>query len=109
HPTKRSTGTQVAVGVRPSAVTRINSQGDFNQTTNQLDVAIGGDGFFQGTLPDGSTAFTRAGAFKLDSTGSVVTSSGDPILPQINIPNGAESIGGGEEGTVSGTLAGPPV
>jgi len=104
--TQSSTGIQVGLGTRPAAVQRINAQGDFNQTTNPLDVAISGDGYFQVTLPDGSTAYTRAGAFKLDSAGSVVTSEGDPIAPQINIPTGAESITIGNDGTVSVTLAG---
>ena len=104
--TQSSTGIQVGLGVRPAAVQRINLQGDFNQTSNPLDIAVSGDGYFQVTLPDGSTAFTRSGAFKLDSTGSVVTSSGDPLSPQINIPDGAESIAIGDDGTVSVTLSG---
>jgi flagellar basal-body rod protein FlgG len=104
--TQVPTGIQVGLGVRPAAVERIHLQGDFNQTTNPLDVAIEGDGLFQVTLPDGNTAYTRAGAFKLDSTGSVVTSEGDAITPQITIPQGAESINIGNDGTVSVTLAG---
>jgi flagellar basal-body rod protein FlgG len=104
--TQVPTGIQVGLGVRPAAVERIHLQGDFNQTTNPLDVAIEGDGLFQVTLPDGNTAYTRAGAFKLDSTGSMVTSEGDPITPQITIPQGAESINIGNDGTVSVTLAG---
>ena len=104
--TQVPTGIQVGLGVRPAAVERIHLQGDFNQTTNPLDVAIEGDGLFQVTLPDGNPAYTRAGAFKLDSTGSVVTSEGDPITPQITIPQGAESINIGNDGTVSVTLAG---
>ncbi len=104
--TQSSTGIQVGLGVRPAAVQRINLQGDFNQTNNPLDVAVAGEGYFQVTLPDGSTGFTRAGAFKLDSTGAVVTSSGDPLLPQISIPSNAESITVGDDGTVSYTVAG---
>jgi flagellar basal-body rod protein FlgG len=104
--TQSSTGIQVGLGVRPAAVQRINLQGDFNQTSNPLDVAIGGEGYFQVTLPDGSTAYTRAGAFKLDSTGAVVTSSGDPLLPAISVPSNAESITVGDDGTVSYTVAG---
>jgi len=104
--TQVPTGIQVGLGVRPAAVSRIHSQGDFNQTTNPLDVAIEGDGLFQVTLPDGNTAYTRAGAFKLDSTGSVVTAEGDALSPQITIPQGAESINIGNDGTVSVTLAG---
>jgi len=100
------TGIQVGLGVRPAAVQRVNLQGDFDQTSNPLDVAIEGDGFFQVTLPDGNTAYTRAGALKLDSAGSVVTSEGDPISPQITIPQGAESITIGNDGTVSVLLPG---
>ncbi len=104
--TQVPTGIQVGLGVRPAAVERVHLQGDFDQTTNPLDMAIEGDGFFQVTLPDGNTAYTRAGAFKLDSTGSVVTSEGDALSPQITIPQGAESISIGNDGTVSVTLAG---
>jgi flagellar basal-body rod protein FlgG len=104
--TQVPTGIQVGLGVRPAAVNRVHIQGDFSQTTNPLDVAIEGDGMFQITLPDGSTAYTRSGAFKLDSTGAVVTSDGDPVSPQISIPEGSESITIGSDGTVSVTLAG---
>ena len=79
-------------GVSPAAVQRIQLQGDFTQTSNPLDVAVRGDGFFQITRPDGSTAYTRAGAFKLDTTGSMVTSDGDALNPQITIPQGATAI-----------------
>ena len=92
--------------MRPAAVQRVSLQGDFNQTGNPLDVAVEGDGFFQVTLPDGNTAYTRSGALKLDSAGTVVTSQGDPISPQITIPQGAESITIGNDGTVSVLLPG---
>jgi flagellar basal-body rod protein FlgG len=106
--TQLPTGIQVGLGVKPAAVQRIQLQGDFNQTTNPLDVAIEGDGFLQVTLPDGNTAFTRAGSLKLDSTGSLVTSEGDAITPQISIPQGAEGITIGSDGTVSVKLTGQP-
>ncbi len=104
--TNLSTGIQVGLGVRPAAVQRIYLQGDFTQTSNPLDVGIRGDGFFQVTRPDGSLAYTRAGAFKLDSAGSLVTSDGDPLTPQITIPQGAESIDVGNDGTVTVKLPG---
>jgi flagellar basal-body rod protein FlgG len=104
--TQVPTGIQVGLGVRPAAVERIHLQGDFNQTTNPLDVAVEGEGFFQVTLPDGNSAYTRAGAFKLDSTGSLVTSEGNPVTPQITIPQGAQAITIGNDGTVSVTLPG---
>ncbi len=104
--TEVSTGVQVGLGVRPAAVQRVYLQGDFLQTSNPLDVAVEGDGLFQVTLPDGSTAYTRSGAFKLDSTGTIVTSAGDAVTPQISIPQAAESITIGADGTVSVTLSG---
>jgi flagellar basal-body rod protein FlgG len=104
--TQLSTGLQVGLGVRPAAVQRVHLQGDFTQTANPLDVAIRGDGFFQITLADGNTAYSRSGAFKLDRTGSVVTSDGDLVSPQITIPNGAESITIGNDGTVTVKLPG---
>jgi flagellar basal-body rod protein FlgG len=104
--TEVSTGVQVGLGVRPAAVQRVHLQGDFVQTGNSLDVAIEGDGLFQVTLADGSTAYTRSGAFKLDSTGTMVTSQGDALTPQISIPQGVEAISIGNDGTVSVSLAG---
>jgi len=104
--TQVSTGVQVGLGVKPAAVQRVNLQGDFVQTSNPLDVAIRGDGLFQITLPDGSLAYSRAGAFKLDSTGSLVTSDGDALTPQITIPQGVESITIGNDGTVTVKLPG---
>jgi flagellar basal-body rod protein FlgG len=104
--TQVSTGIQVGLGVRPAAVQRVQLQGDFVETGNPLDVAIEGEGLFQVTLADGSTAYTRSGAFKLDSTGTVVTSEGDALAPQITIPQGVEAINVGNDGTVSVNLAG---
>jgi flagellar basal-body rod protein FlgG len=104
--TQVSTGVQVGLGVRPAAVQRVHLQGDFVETGNSLDVAIEGDGLFQVTLADGSTAYTRSGAFKLDSTGTMVTSEGDALTPQISIPQGVEAISIGNDGTVSVSLSG---
>ena len=104
--TEASTGIQVGLGVKAAAVQRVHLQGDFTQTSNPLAVALRGDGFFQVTRPDGNLAYTRAGSFKLDSTGSLVTSEGDPLTPQITIPEGAESITIGSDGTVTVKQAG---
>jgi flagellar basal-body rod protein FlgG len=104
--TQIPTGIQVGLGVKPAAVGRVYLQGDFNQTSNPLDVAIQGDGLFQITLADGSLAYQRGGAFKLDSTGSVVTSDGDAVTPQITIPQGAQAISIGNDGTVTVKLPG---
>src|SRR5271154_833230 len=64
-----STGLQIGLGARTSASEVIQTQGDFNTTGNPLDLTIQGQGFFQVQLPTGEVAYTRAGAFQLDSTG----------------------------------------
>jgi flagellar basal-body rod protein FlgG len=69
-------------------------------------MAINGQGFFQIQMPDGTLAYTRDGAFQLDSTGQVVTSSGYPISPAITIPSTATSISISRDGIVSYTEQG---
>lgn len=99
-------GMQVGLGVRPVTVAKEYAQGSLKQTTNDLDMAIEGAGFFQVTRPDGSTMYTRAGSFKRDSTGNVVTGDGDTLVPSITIPSGALKIDIGQDGTVSVLLPG---
>lgn len=101
-----STGIQVGLGVKAAAVQRVHLQGDFTQTASPLDAAIRGQGFFQITRPDGSLAYTRSGAFKLDSTGAMVTSDGDAVTPAISIPPNAENVTIGTDGTVTVKLPG---
>jgi flagellar basal-body rod protein FlgG len=100
------TGIQVGHGAKPVATQRLFYQGDFQQTENPLDLVIEGDGFFQVLRPDGSTAYTRSGAFKKDATGRVVTSDGYLLQPALTIPPDATNITIGNDGTVSVTLAG---
>jgi flagellar basal-body rod protein FlgG len=104
--TQSPTGIQVGLGARPAAIQRVFLQGDYNQTGNALDVAIEGVGFFQTTMPDGTLAFTRAGAFKLDNQNRVVNSEGLPMEPTISIPDGAQDISVGQDGVVSAVLPG---
>ncbi|MDC8784291.1 flagellar basal-body rod protein FlgG [Roseateles koreensis] len=102
--TQLPTGLQVGLGVRPVATSRIYSQGSLQQTTNNLDLAIKGNGFFQIQQPDGTTAYTRDGSFQLDAAGQIVTSNGYTVLPGITIPNNAQSVTIGNDGTVSITV-----
>jgi flagellar basal-body rod protein FlgG len=81
-------------------------QGSLKQTFNELDLAIEGVGFFQVTRPDGTTMYTRAGSFKRDSTGNVVSGDGDQLIPSITIPSGALKVDIGQDGTVSALLPG---
>ena len=99
-------GIQLGHGARPSTVLKIFSQGDMENTKNELDLAIEGDGFFQIILPNGETAYTRDGAFKLDRDGRVVNSDGFVLEPEITIPSDAVTISVGMDGTVSVLQAG---
>ena len=96
-------GFQVGHGSRAVATQRLFIKGDLQQTGNALDLAIEGEGFFQIQLPNGDTAYTRAGAFKKNSEGQLVTSDGFPIEPVISIPQNALSVTVGVDGTVSVT------
>lgn len=104
--TQLPSGLQLGTGVRPVATERIFTQGNPQQTNNDKDVAINGDGFFQVLLPDGTTAYTRDGSFQTDSQGQLVTSSGYPIQPAITVPPGTQKLTIGVDGTVSATLQG---
>ena len=104
--TEIPTGIQVGQGTRPVAVQKIFTQGDYQNTANELDVAIEGDGFFQIVQPSGDTAYTRSGAFKLDSEGRIVTSDGFFLEPEISVPTDTVAISIGTDGTVSVLQAG---
>jgi flagellar basal-body rod protein FlgG len=99
-------GIQIGMGVKPVAVQKIFVQGDFVQTGNNLDLVIEGDGFFQILMPDGTTAYSRSGAFKLDSEGRIVNSDGYPLEPGITIPSTTSTISIGTDGKVSVSQSG---
>ncbi len=100
------TGIEVGLGVRPTAISKQFTQGNFKETSNPLDMAITGQGFFQIELPDGETAYTRNGSFKLDDEGSIVNSDGYKMIPEMTIPDDATQISIGSDGTVSILQAG---
>ncbi len=104
--TQLPSGLQLGTGVKPVATESIFTQGGLQQTENQRDVAIRGIGFFQVLLPDGTTAYTRDGAFQSDLNGQLVTSSGYAIQPTITVPPNALSITIARDGTVSATVPG---
>ncbi len=104
--TQVPSGIQIGLGVQTAGVQRIFSEGSFQQTSNPLDLAIKGQGFFQLLLPDGSTAYTRSGSFSIDSTGQIVDPNGNPLQPAITIPTDALQINIGADGTVSVTQPG---
>ena len=101
-----ATGLNLGTGVRLTGTGRITSQGSLNTTSNPLDLAIEGEGYFQIQRPDGSTGYSRAGNFHLSAEGKLVTTDGMPVMPEITIPDGAQSITIGQDGTVSVTVPG---
>ncbi|MDE3137487.1 MAG: flagellar basal-body rod protein FlgG [Acidobacteriota bacterium] len=99
-------GLQIGLGTRTASDEVIQSQGDFTNTGNPLDMAIQGEGFFQVRLPNGTIAYTRAGALHLDAQGNLVTADGNPLEPSITLPPDALSVTVGSDGTVSVTEPG---
>jgi len=99
-------GLQVGLGTRAVATSRSFSQGNLQQSSNVLDVAVQGSGFFQVTLPDGTTGYTRDGSFQLSAQGQIVTNNGYVVQPGITVPSTAQSVTVGTDGTVSVTLPG---
>ena len=100
------TGLQVGLGVRAAGSTRNFSQGSLQQTGQNYDIAIKGNGFFQIQLPDGSTGYTRDGGFQVDAAGQLVTNAGYIVQPGITIPANALSVTIGQDGTVQVTTPG---
>ena len=99
-------GLQVGLGTRTAASEIIQTQGDFDNTGNPLDLAIQGAGFFQIKMPSGDIGYTRGGMFHLDNQGNMVTPDGNPLDPPITIPPDALTITVGTDGTVTVTQPG---
>lgn len=104
--TQSPSGLSIGTGVRVVATEKNYSQGSLTQTGNPLDLAIQGRGFFQIQMPDGTLAYTRDGTFQTNAQGQLVNSSGYVVQPGITIPQAAQSITIGSDGTVSVLLPG---
>ena len=100
------TGLQVGLGTRAVATSRVFSQGNLSQTTNNLDLAVLGNGFFALQMPDGTTGYTRDGGFQVNAQGQLVSNNGYLVQPGITIPATALSTTIGNDGTVSVSLPG---
>jgi len=96
------TGIEIGHGVKVAATQKMFQQGSLKQTENPFDMAIEGEGFFRVRMIDGTVAYTRDGAFKIDSNGQMVTSNGYFLDPEIVFPEGflKESVTISEEGRV---------
>jgi flagellar basal-body rod protein FlgG len=100
------TGLQIGHGSRAVATSKVFTEGELTQTGESLDMAIQGDGFFQVTMPDGTLAYTRDGAFKTSSTGQITTSDGLSVQSGFQpIPIGTTGVTVSPDGTVTLTSA----
>tara|TARA_R110000787_G_scaffold215561_5_gene324660 strand:+ start:382 stop:1167 length:786 start_codon:yes stop_codon:yes gene_type:complete len=104
--TQAPTGLMLGTGVRVASTEKSFTQGSLQQTGNALDLAINGRGFFEISLPDGSIAYTRDGALRLSAEGALVNSAGHPLQPALSIPDGAQSVTVGADGTVTVQMPG---
>jgi len=93
-------GVQIGLGVKTAAVYRITEQGNLTLTENTFDLAINGNGYFQIQLPNGDTAYSRAGSFQLSSDGELVTADGFIVQPAITIPTNAIDVSVNANGQV---------
>jgi flagellar basal-body rod protein FlgG len=101
-----SNGVQLGNGTRLVGTQKVFTNGSLQTTSQQLDVAISGNGFLQVRRPNGDAAYTRAGQLQLDANGTLVNAQGLPLVPQITVPNNATAITIAENGTVSATIPG---
>ena len=100
------TGLQIGLGVRPVATARNFSQGSLQTTESSFDLAIRGNGFFQVQLPDGTTGYTRDGAFQLNAQGQMVSNGGYLLQPGITVPANALVVSVAKDGLVTATIPG---
>jgi flagellar basal-body rod protein FlgG len=99
-------GVQMGAGVKAAGVYRITEQGNLQVTGNKLDLAMNGSGYFEVELPDGQTAYTRAGAFQLNDQGQIVTQEGYTVVGPGAVPSDAIDIVVNSEGTVYAKIDG---
>jgi flagellar basal-body rod protein FlgG len=93
-------GIQIGMGTMATGVHKMFQQGDFQETKNELDVAIEGKGFFR-VLSNDEEFYTRAGNFKLDSEGNIVTPNGDRLQPEMSVPAETVSVNIDQYGNVT--------
>jgi flagellar basal-body rod protein FlgG len=102
--TQSPVGIQVGMGVKVGATHKIHEQGPLKVTQHPYDLAIEGRGFFPVQMPNGEIAYSRAGAFHLDSQGRVMLTNGGQLLPQITIPPNAINVLVAPNGKAKATL-----
>jgi len=87
-------------GVEVLAVPKLYDAGALQTTGVPTDLAIEGEGFFMVQLPDGTTAYTRDGSFKVDEAGHLVTANGLRLQPDVTVAAGLREVQVGPDGGV---------
>ncbi|MDP5292386.1 flagellar basal-body rod protein FlgG [Oceanimonas sp. CHS3-5] len=100
------TGIQMGNGVKVVGTQKVFTTGNFQNTGQELDMAIVGQGFFQIERPNGELVYTRNGQFHRNSEGLMVNAEGLPLVPQVEIPENAINVTVGTNGIVTANLAG---
>lgn len=103
---QRPAGVHLGAGTRLVANERDFSPGAPQQTGEPLDVAILGRGFLVVEDANGNERYTRDGALTTNSDGEIVNSAGLPLSGSIRVPDDADQLIIGEDGTVSATFLG---
>jgi len=97
-------GVQLGTGTRLLGTQKVFTMGSLQNTGQQLDVAIVGQGFLRVEMPDGQPAYTRAGQLQVNAEGRLTNAQGLPLLPEITVPAGTTALTIGENGMVSATV-----
>jgi len=100
----RPVGIQVGLGTKISAINKMFTQGSLKETGNNYDLAIAGQGFFKILLANGEEGFTRDGNFKIDANGTIVTSTGLILQPELSVPDNTVTVNIGKDGIVTANL-----
>src|SRR5690606_433630 len=99
-------GAIIGLGVKTAAIRNLHLQGGLVSTGNSFDLALIGRGWFQIEAADGSTLYTRAGAFNTNAEGQLVTLDGYTVVPGITVPEDATEVTVSKSGQVFATVAG---
>ena len=101
-------GLQLGSGVRVAGTQKLFQEGELQTTGEAFDVAIAGRGFWQVTLPNGDTGYTRHGQFQLSPDNEIVTSEGYLLDPGVTLPSEVQSMTVSVDGVVSVVVQGDP-
>lgn len=99
-------GARIGLGVRVAAVRALHQQGALTATSNKLDLAISGEGWFQIAGPNNENLYTRAGAFNINANRQLVTADGYLVQPAITFPSNTLEITINETGQIYARIDG---